>query len=329
MVWQQVYDPLNSAVLSTILAAIPIVVLLGTLAFLRMAAHWAAILGLVSALLIAILVFGMPASMALGLGRTGRDVRTAAHRVDRPEHHLSVPADQGQGLLPGPPGQHRQCHRGPPAAAAADRVRVRRLLRGRGGVRHTRGGDRRDPDRAGLLASGGVRAVADREYGAGRLRRAGHADHHARQGHRPGRDGAVGHGRTAAAVLFGARAVLADLGVLRLEGSQGNLASHPGHRRDLRHPAVPDFQLPWPDAGGRGRGADIHGLPDLVPEGLEAQGDLAHHEAQRARDRQRRGRSAQPLRASPDRPGGPGLDSLADPDACSCSPGASRPSRIC
>ncbi len=71
MVWQQVYDPLNSAVLSTILAAIPIVVLLGTLAFLRMAAHWAAILGLVSALLIAILVFSMPASMALGSAGLG------------------------------------------------------------------------------------------------------------------------------------------------------------------------------------------------------------------------------------------------------------------
>ncbi len=71
MVWQQVYDPLNSAVLSTILAAIPIVVLLGTLAFLRMAAHWAAILGLVSALVIAIVVFSMPASMALGSAGLG------------------------------------------------------------------------------------------------------------------------------------------------------------------------------------------------------------------------------------------------------------------
>jgi lactate permease len=63
MVWQQVYYPLNPW-LSTILAAIPVVVLLGTLAFFRIAAHWAAILGLISALLVAVLVFGMPASMA-------------------------------------------------------------------------------------------------------------------------------------------------------------------------------------------------------------------------------------------------------------------------
>jgi lactate permease len=71
MAWQQVYDPLGSAILSTVLAAIPIVVLLGTLAFFRMAAHWAAILGLVSALAIAILVFGMPTDMALGSAGLG------------------------------------------------------------------------------------------------------------------------------------------------------------------------------------------------------------------------------------------------------------------
>ena len=63
MVWQQVYYPLNPW-LSTILAAIPVVVLLGSLAFFRIAAHWAAILGLLSAVLVAVLVFSMPASMA-------------------------------------------------------------------------------------------------------------------------------------------------------------------------------------------------------------------------------------------------------------------------
>jgi lactate permease len=63
MVWQQVYYPLNPW-LSTLLAAVPVVVLLGSLAFFRIAAHWAAILGLLSALLVAVLVYGMPASMA-------------------------------------------------------------------------------------------------------------------------------------------------------------------------------------------------------------------------------------------------------------------------
>ena len=64
MVWPQVYDPMNNAVLSTALAAIPVVVLLGGLAFLRLSAHVAAMLGLAAALLIAIFIYGMPAQMA-------------------------------------------------------------------------------------------------------------------------------------------------------------------------------------------------------------------------------------------------------------------------
>ena len=64
-VWSQVYDPLGSMLLSTILAAVPIVVLLGAIGILEIKAHIAALLGLLAALLIAIVGFGMPASMAL------------------------------------------------------------------------------------------------------------------------------------------------------------------------------------------------------------------------------------------------------------------------
>ena len=70
MVWQQVYYPL-SPWLSTLLAAVPVVVLLGSLAFFHVAAHWAAILGLISALVVAIFVFGMPPSMAGGSALLG------------------------------------------------------------------------------------------------------------------------------------------------------------------------------------------------------------------------------------------------------------------
>ena len=64
MVWQQIYDPLGNMFISTLLAAVPVVVMLVCLGFLHIKAHIAAGLGLVSALVIAIVVYGMPAEMA-------------------------------------------------------------------------------------------------------------------------------------------------------------------------------------------------------------------------------------------------------------------------
>jgi lactate permease len=64
MIWSQVYNPTGNAVLSTLLAAIPVIVLLGGLAFLRWSAHIAALAGLAAALIVAIFIYGMPAQMA-------------------------------------------------------------------------------------------------------------------------------------------------------------------------------------------------------------------------------------------------------------------------
>lgn len=63
--WNQAYDPLQSPVLSTLVAALPLVVLLGLLARHGVRAHYAALLGLTAALAVAIAVQGMPAGMAL------------------------------------------------------------------------------------------------------------------------------------------------------------------------------------------------------------------------------------------------------------------------
>jgi lactate permease len=64
MPWIQIYDPLGNAWLSTLAAALPIVLLLVTLAVLEWRAHWAALAGLSTALLISVVVYGMPVSAA-------------------------------------------------------------------------------------------------------------------------------------------------------------------------------------------------------------------------------------------------------------------------
>ena len=64
MIWQQIYDPFGNMWISTLLAAVPVVVMLVCLGFLHIKAHIAAGLGLVSALGIAVFAYGMPAAMA-------------------------------------------------------------------------------------------------------------------------------------------------------------------------------------------------------------------------------------------------------------------------
>jgi lactate permease len=64
MTWTQVYDPLGHWWLSTLVAALPIVVLLSLLAGLKVRPHWCAIAGASTAVVIAIGVFGMPVRLA-------------------------------------------------------------------------------------------------------------------------------------------------------------------------------------------------------------------------------------------------------------------------
>ena len=71
MRWAQIYDPLGQPALSTLAAALPVVVLLGALGILRWRAHTAALAGLASALFVAIAIFGMPASIALSTAAYG------------------------------------------------------------------------------------------------------------------------------------------------------------------------------------------------------------------------------------------------------------------
>ena len=69
MPWSQNYDPLHSLAGSTLVAAIPVVLLLVLLAFFHVRAHLAALAGLIAALAVAVFVFKMP--VELGLASAG------------------------------------------------------------------------------------------------------------------------------------------------------------------------------------------------------------------------------------------------------------------
>ncbi len=69
--WTQHYDPCGNLFLSAILAALPIFVLLGLLGFLHVRAHYAALAGLAVSLLVAIVVYRMPTSLALAAAANG------------------------------------------------------------------------------------------------------------------------------------------------------------------------------------------------------------------------------------------------------------------
>jgi lactate permease len=72
MTWTQTYAPLGGNIfLSALVASLPVVVLLGALAFFHVKAHWAALLGLVVSLIVAITVYGMPAQFGVAAALNG------------------------------------------------------------------------------------------------------------------------------------------------------------------------------------------------------------------------------------------------------------------
>src|SRR3954464_506656 len=69
--WNQVYNPFSNEALSTLVAAIPVVTLLALIASGKVKAHFAAVIALVVAILIAVEAFTMPAGMAVRAGILG------------------------------------------------------------------------------------------------------------------------------------------------------------------------------------------------------------------------------------------------------------------
>ncbi len=71
MSWSQNYTPLGNGLLSALVAALPVVTLLGLLAFWHVRAHLAALAGLVVAAAVAIFVYHMPSGLVLAAGGYG------------------------------------------------------------------------------------------------------------------------------------------------------------------------------------------------------------------------------------------------------------------
>ena len=268
--WNQIYNPLGNTALSTIAAAVPVVTLLVLIASGKVKAHIAAI--------IAADRRQHHRDLHLHHARRHVDPRLAAgrrrrllpDRLDRAQRHLSLPHHGGDRPVRTAAARDRRRHRGPPPAAPADRVFVRRVLRRRVRLRYAGRDHRRDPDRARLLAAGGFRPVADRQHRARRLRRARHADPGPGLRHRARSLHARRDGRPAVAVLLADRAVLADLGVCGLARHEGDLAGRSRHRRLVRGPAIRDLELHQSVDRRYRRVADLDGLPDPVPQGVAA-----------------------------------------------------------
>src|SRR5689334_15627198 len=65
MQWEQHYNPCGNVVLSTVVAALPIIVLLTSIAFLKIRVHLAALTALAVALGVALFAYSMPVSAAI------------------------------------------------------------------------------------------------------------------------------------------------------------------------------------------------------------------------------------------------------------------------
>src|SRR5215203_3557649 len=197
----QHYTPVaDNVLLSALVAALPIVVLLGLLGLLRVKAHLAALAGLVASLLVAMVVFGMPVKTAVGAATNGAAfglfpigwiVLCAIFVYD-----ITVKT-----------GKFEEVRRTIAGLAVDRRIQLQLIAFSFGAfIEGAAGFGTPIAICAAMLiglGSGRCRrlAGADRQHRAGGLRRHRHPDHHPGQRHRPAARGPVGDGRPPAAVL--------------------------------------------------------------------------------------------------------------------------------
>ncbi len=99
MTWLQHYNPLGSLGFSAIVAAIPLFILLYMLGIRRSKGHYAAFFATLAAVLLAIIVWGMPVGHAVSGDALRGGLRDLPHRLDRGDRHLGVQHDGGMRRL--------------------------------------------------------------------------------------------------------------------------------------------------------------------------------------------------------------------------------------
>ena len=184
-VYTQDFDPVSDSLgLTAIFAALPLITLFVLLGGLKMKAHWAALISLGVAMLVALIVYGMPAGQTGLSGAEGAAfglfpimwivvMAIWVYNMTVETGHFAV-LRRSFGAISDRPAHPGRDHR----------LLLRRPARGARRLRHARGDHRGDDDRGRLQADQGGGARPRGEHGAGRLRRDGDSDHHPVRGHR-------------------------------------------------------------------------------------------------------------------------------------------------
>ena len=184
--WQHNYMPVGGSLgLSALVAAIPIVVLFVMLGVLRKPAWMAAVAALVSALLVALAVYGMPVQLAVISTIYGAALRALPDRVDRLRVDHALPPRRRHRQVRDHQGLGRRPHQRPAPAGDVHRLLVRRVHRRRRGLRRAGGDLGRDARRPRLRSVLRRRHLPAGQHRAGRVRIDRHPGDDARERDRP------------------------------------------------------------------------------------------------------------------------------------------------
>ena len=270
MTWSQNYAPLGSVGVSALIAALPVVTLLGMLAIWRVRAQFAALAGLLVAATIAMIVYHMPAQLTLAAAIYGGAFGLFPIGWITSQCHLHLQFERGDRAIRHPAKTIVRRVARPADSGAADRVQLWRVHRRRGGIWRARGHHRRPVDRTRFPSARSGEAGAHRQHRARRVRIAGHTDHHAGQSHRTRRATVECDGGPPTRSDFRHHPVLAGCGASRLARHDGRVAGLPRDRRDVRPDAISRQQFSRPVARGNRQRVGFHDFARGVHENLAA-----------------------------------------------------------